>query len=225
MTGDTKILVVEDAPEFSQLLQSVFEREGHQVEVVETGGAAVDLTRTWQPDVVVLDLVLPGLDGIEVCRQIRTFSDCYVLMLTSRDEEIDKLVGLAIGADDYVTKPFSPKEVVARVGALLRRPRAAPGADERLEHGELRVDVVTREAHVGPDLVALTNIEFDLLATLLQRPGMVFTRSMLLEQVWGSDWGGDTHLVDVHVANLRKKIDLGEASHILTVRGVGYRLA
>ncbi len=224
------ILVVEDAPEFRQILEAALGREGYHVTFATTGEEALEIAEREDPTVVVLDVVLPGIDGVEVCRRFRTFSDAYVVMVTSRDEEVDRLVGLAVGADDYVTKPFSPRELVARIQAMLRRPRAAAAAPaddrgDRRTFGDLTVDLLAREVRVGDVDVSLTKIEFDLLATLTGRPEMVFSREMLLEQVWGPTWVGDGHVVDVHIANLRRKIDLDDRAHIKTVRGVGYRLA
>jgi DNA-binding response OmpR family regulator len=182
--------------------------------------------------VVVLDLGLPGLDGIEVCRQLRTFSDCYVVMLTARSDEVDKLVGLGMGADDYLTKPFSPRELVARVRVMLRRPRTGPAAaghalDEPPRvFGSIRVDVTAREVHVDGAAVELTRTEFDLLAALSARPRMAFSRRQLIEAVWGEGWVGDEHLVDVHVGHLRRKLgdDPAAPRFVRTVRGVGYRM-
>ena len=222
------ILVVEDAPEFVQLIQAALERGGdYRIEVATDGLSAIDMARELDPDLVVLDLGLPGADGIEVCREIRTLTNAYVLMLTGRDDEVDRLVGLAVGADDYVTKPFSAREVAARVQVLLRRPRTpvAPADDSAtIEVGDLRIDTLAREVTVDGDAVELTKLEFDLLATLAGRPEMVFTRQLLLESVWGGEWFGDDHLVSVHIANLRKKIDRDGRTHVTTVRGVGYRL-
>ena len=223
-----RILVVEDAPEFVQLIQAALERGGdYDIEVATDGLEAIDRAKAFDPDLVVLDLGLPGADGIEVCREIRTFTDAYVLMLTGRDDEVDRLVGLAVGADDYVTKPFSAREVAARVQVLLRRPRSPVAAAEQseiTELGDLRIDLLAREVAVDGDTIELTKLEFDLLATLASRPEMVFTRQLLLESVWGGEWFGDDHLVSVHIANLRKKIDHNGHKHIATVRGVGYRL-
>jgi two-component system alkaline phosphatase synthesis response regulator PhoP len=185
------------------------------------------MIRTERPDVVVLDVMLPGLDGVEVCRQLRAFSDAYVVMLTARAEEVDRIVGLSVGADDYVTKPFSPRELVARVKAMLRRPRGVGGAaDAPLTHrfGNLVVDEARHEAARAGAVVPLTHREFTLLAALASQPGRVFTREQLLERVWGDAYYDD-HVVDVHVGNLRKKIedDPSAPRFVETVRGVGYR--
>jgi DNA-binding response OmpR family regulator len=213
-----EILVVDDELPIVELVRGYLEREGYRVRAAHDGQAAVERVREDRPDLVILDLMLPGLDGIEVCRQIRTFSDAYVLMLTARSEEIDRIVGLSIGADDYLVKPFSPRELVARVKALLRRPRV--GSPPVLK--DLIVDAPRRMVTAHGASVALTTTEFDILALLASDPGVVLSRSQLLASVWGPEFVGDDHLVDVHVANLRRKIGDG---FIDTVRGVGYRLA
>lgn len=226
---DITILVVEDAPEFRVLVEAALSGEGWRVTMAEDGEAALVAAESDPPTLVVLDVGLPGIDGVEVCRRLRVFSDAYVIMLTARDEEVDRLIGLAVGADDYMAKPFSPRELVARVRAMLRRPRtAAPTAVEsgdRRVAGDLVIDMLAREVTLAGEEVGLTKIEFDLIASLVARPEMVFTREMLIEQVWGETWIGDGHVVDVHIANLRRKIDRDGRSHIKTVRGVGYRLA
>jgi DNA-binding response OmpR family regulator len=227
-TRPARILVVDDEPPIVELVGGYLEREGWEVVRAFDGPAALDAVRAADPDVVVLDVMLPGLDGIEVCRQLRTFSDAYVLMLTARGEEIDRIMGLTVGADDYLVKPFSPRELVARIKALLRRPRAGAGAvdpGERLPDG-LEVDEARRVVRVDGAVVELTALEFNLLAVLAREPGVVRTRATLLEQVWGAEYAGDDHLLDVHVANLRRKLRDEPASprFIETVRGVGYRL-
>ena len=225
----TTILVVDDEPNLVELLSDYLTREGFQALTAGDGIAALDLARAQQPDLVVLDVMLPGLDGIEVCRRLRQFSDAYVLMLTARAEEIDKLVGLAVGADDYMTKPFSPRELVARVKALLRRPRGQTGGDitsaAPLRIGDLVIDELRHEVTLNGRPLSLTVREFALLLTLAQHPGRVFTRAQLLERVWGAEYYDD-HVVDVHVANLRKKLEAEAPAidYIETVRGVGYRL-
>jgi DNA-binding response OmpR family regulator len=219
------VLIVEDAPEFQQLLQQVLGVEGYRVTTAGDGDRALEMARALDPDLVVLDLVLPGMDGIEVCRQLRGFSDAYILMVTSRTEEVDMLVGLAVGADDYLTKPFSPRELLARIGAMLRRPRSVETAKRVRMIGDLTIDIEAREVRVDGVDVELTRIEFDLLATLAANENRVHSRTALLEAVWGADWVGDTHVVDVHIANLRRKIDATGRKHIRTVRGIGYRLA
>jgi DNA-binding response OmpR family regulator len=226
----SKVLIVEDAPEFVEMLVPLLQREGYRTETVGDGETALARAQEFGPDVVVLDLTLPRLDGVEVCRQLRTFSDAYVIMLTARADEVDRVVGLEVGADDYMTKPFSPRELVARVRAMLRRPRQTDVAshaepDHRRRFGQLTVDPLGRSVTCGGEEIGLTRIEFDLLDTLSAKPAMVFSRAMLRELVWGSDWFGDDHVVDVHIANLRKKIDRPDhKSHIRTVRGVGYRM-
>lgn len=226
-----RALVVDDEPALADVVTSYLVRDGFEVEVALTGEDALAHARLLDPDVVVLDLGLPGIDGIEVCRQLRTFSDCYVVMLTARTEEIDKLVGLSVGADDYVTKPFSPRELVARIRAMLRRPRAAAtprshDAAPAIAVGDLTVDVAAREARVGGDLVPLTRTEFDVLASLASRPNAVMSRAALIEAVWGGAWVGDEHLVDVHVLHVRQKLGdtADQQRYVRTVRGVGYRI-
>lgn len=209
-----------------RLVGDYLRREGYRVQATGQGGEAVDLARACSPAVVVLDLGLPGLDGVEVCRQLRTFSDCYVIMLTARADEVDRLIGLSVGADDYVTKPFSPRELVLRVKAMLRRPRQQKAQPERWTSGELRVDSLAREVHVGDRQIELTRTEFELLATLIAEPAAVHSRRALIHRIWGEQWVGDEHLVDVHVGNLRKKLGdaPGSPRFIRTVRGVGYKL-
>ena len=225
-----RALVVDDEAPLVRLVQSYLEREGFEVATAADGEQAVEVARAWEPEVIVLDLMLPGVDGIEACRRIRTFSDAYVVMLTARTEEVDKLVGLGVGADDYVTKPFSPRELVARIRAMLRRPRAAAAAHERAapprRFGDLAVDPAAREVRLAGRLVELTRLEFDLLDALSERPRVVWSRRQLLERVWGPDWYGDDHVVDVHIANLRRKLgdDPSTPRYVRTVRGVGYRI-
>jgi DNA-binding response OmpR family regulator len=221
------VLVVDDEEPLARLVASYLTAAGYAVTAVGDGPEAVRAARESDPDVVVLDLGLPGLDGIEVCRQIRTFSDCYVLMLTARSDEIDRLVGLGVGADDYLTKPASMRELVARVQALLRRPRRPTGGSAPpLRFGPLDVDVSGREVHVDGVEVTLTRTEFDILAALATRPKVAFSRHQLIDAVWGENWVGDEHLVDVHIGHLRRKIgdDADSARFIRTIRGVGYRM-
>jgi DNA-binding response OmpR family regulator len=231
-----RALVVEDEQALAALVGSYLENDGFSVSVVHDGLDAVDTARRVDPDVVVLDLGLPGLDGLEVCRRLRTFSDAYVVMLTARSEEVDTLIGLSVGADDYMTKPFSPRELMARVQTMFRRPRAAAhgaattggtdGMDGALQFGALTVDPLGRDVWLDGEPVALTRTEFDLLATLAERPRMAFSRRQLIEAVWGPSWVGDEHLVDVHVGHLRRKLDDDptESRFVRTVRGVGYRM-
>jgi DNA-binding response OmpR family regulator len=215
---NARILLVDDETPILDLVRGYLEREGYAVSTVEDGLAAVEHVREQRPDVVVLDVMLPGLDGFEVLRQVRTFSDAYVLMLTARSDEMDRIVGLSVGADDYLVKPFSPRELVARVKALLRRPRVAPAGPT----SDLVVDSARRIVTVHGSPVTLTATEFDILALLAREPGVVVGRPDLLAGVWGPGFVGDDHLVDVHIANLRRKIGDG---FIETVRGIGYRLA
>lgn len=228
---DRRAVVVDDEQALARLVAGYLERDGFETVVCHDGLQAVDVLRDVDPDLVVLDLGLPGLDGVEVCRRLRTFSDCYVVMLTARADEVDTLVGLSVGADDYMTKPFSPRELVARVGALMRRPRhdvtlAPARGGTVLEVGALRIDVDAREVHLDGAPVPLTRTELDVLAALAARPERVLTRRALIDAVWGPGWVGDDHLVDVHVLHVRRKLgDTAEAQRFVrTVRGVGYRI-
>ncbi|MGB3829852.1 MAG: response regulator transcription factor [Ornithinimicrobium sp.] len=221
------MLVVEDDPPISRLVATYLEQEGFSVDVAADGETGVDLARSQRPDVVVLDVMLPGMDGIEVCRRIRMFSDAYVVMLTARTEEIDRLIGLSVGADDYLGKPFSPRELVARIRAMLRRPRTPEGdVQPPRRFGALQIDPMAREVRLNGDVVNLTRTEFDVMDALSARPRMAFQRRQLLEKIWGEDWFGDDHVIEVHVANLRRKLDDDPQSprYIRTVRGVGYRM-
>ncbi|WP_448059768.1 response regulator [Cellulomonas hominis] len=227
-----RALVVDDEEPLARLVAGYLEREGFAVDLAFDGHSAIRLALERSPEVIVLDLGLPGMDGIEVCRRVRTFSDAYVVMLTARTEEIDTLIGLSVGADDYVTKPFRPRELVARVTALLRRPRrASPTAVPAPEpvamtFGPLTIDPVGREIHLDGEPVALTRTEFDLLATLGSAPQRVFSRRALIAAVWGDEWVGDEHLVDVHLLHVRRKLSdtATEQRFVRTVRGVGYRM-
>lgn len=223
-----RILIVEDEKNLVKLLRGYFEREGFEVYQALDGGSALEIARKTDPEVVVLDWMLPGLSGMGVLRELRRFSQAYVIMLTARTEEVDRIVGLSGGADDYVTKPFSPGELVARIRAMLRRPRGGDSETRKpLEMGELTLDPESREVRLRGEPVNLTTLEFDLLSVLASRPGFVFSRSRLLERVWGENYFGSDHVVDVHVANLRKKIEEDPANPhcVETVRGVGYRFA
>jgi DNA-binding response OmpR family regulator len=230
-------VVVEDDPDIRELLVTVLGQAGFVVSDTSTGFDGLAAARRVDPDLVTLDLSLPDMDGIEVCRELRGFTDAYVVIITARSEEVDRLIGLEVGADDYLTKPFSPRELRARVAAMFRRPRLKDGApasgaasgDARpgsLRYGELELDPEAREARRGGELLGLTKLEFDLLATLLSNPHRVWPRDVLLEQVWRVDWLGDGHVVDVHMANLRRKLGDNPQSgrYIRTVRGIGYRL-
>lgn len=230
MSRRLRVLVVEDEVELAAVVASYFEHEGYLVETAVDGPTAVEKARESRPDLIVLDLMLPGFDGIEVCRQVRTFSDAYILMLTARDEEVDKIVGFAVGADDYLVKPFSPRELIARSKAILRRPRTqGEGTGQEtsstaLHFGDLTLNPASRIVSVGGVVVELTRTEFDLLEIMVESPKNIFSRRQLLEHVWGGDWYGEIHVVDVHVGHLRKKLtEAGLAeSAIRTVRGVGY---
>jgi DNA-binding response OmpR family regulator len=236
--GAYRALVVDDEVPLAQVVASYLEREHFDVDLAHNGIDALAIARQTDPDVVVLDLALPGIDGLEVCRQLRTFSDAYVVMLTARDTEVDTVVGLSVGADDYVTKPFSPRELVARIRAMLRRPRstaaqatadaAPPGATtaEPRVFGALTIDVDGRQVCVNGEPVMLTRTEFDVLAALSSRPAIVFSRRQLLEAIWGESWVGNEHLIDVHVGHLRRKLgdNAAEPRYVITVRGVGYRM-
>ncbi|WP_104524699.1 response regulator transcription factor [Blastococcus atacamensis] len=231
---EQSVLVVEDTEEIRELVVTVLERAGFAVRAVGTGGAALEEVRRNPPDLIVLDLGLPDADGTEVCRQIRAETACYVLMLTARAEEVDLLIGLAVGADGYMAKPFSPRELAARVQAMLRFPRTAPpvpsaaveAADSVRRLAELEVDEDSREVRVDGEIVDLTRTEFDLLAALASRPGRVLQRETLLREVWQTDWEGNLRLVEAHMSNLRRKLVAAglNSPEIKTVRGVGYRL-
>jgi DNA-binding response OmpR family regulator len=229
-SGRRTALVVDDEPDLVQLVAAYLEHEQFAVVTAADGEQAVALAREAVPDVIVLDLMLPRLDGVEACRRIRAFSDAYIIMLTAKGEEVDKLVGLSVGADDYLVKPFSPRELVARVHALLRRPRTGAARDDEeplRRFGDLEIDPAAREVRVAGAPVELTRLEFDLLDALSERPRLAFARAQLIDRVWGADWVGDDHLVDVHIAKLRRKLgdEATEPRYILTVRGVGYRMA
>jgi DNA-binding response OmpR family regulator len=223
-------MVVEDEEALGAIIRSYLEREGFEVHLAADGLTAVGLAREVDPDVMVLDLGLPVLDGVEVCRQLRAFSDAYVVMLTAREDEADTLLGLSVGADDYMTKPFSPRELVARVEAMLRRPRpmgsSAADAVPLRTFGALTIDPVGRDVWLDGTPVSLTRTEFDVLAALSARPRVAHSRRQLIDAVWGPSWVGDEHLVDVHVVRLRRKLrdDATEPRFVRTVRGVGYRM-
>jgi DNA-binding response OmpR family regulator len=230
-----KVLIVDDEVALATVIGSYFTRDGYEVSFAHDGPAAVAVAERVRPDLVLLDLMLPGFDGVEVCRRLRGFSDAYIMMLTARDDDVDKVVGLSVGADDYVVKPASPRELLARASAMLRRPRAmrglgsVPGRDDEPVRGvaDLVLDPVARTVVVAGGAVDLTRIEFDLLAVLTARPRAALTRRQLIDEVWGRDWFGDEHLVDVHIAHLRRKLgdDPNAARYVRTVRGVGYGLA
>lgn len=224
-----RALVVDDEQALARVLAGYLERDGFEVDLAFDGHSAVELARQGDPLVVVLDLGLPGLDGVEVCRQVRTFSDCYILMLTARGSEDDKISGLTLGADDYITKPFSIRELVTRVHAVLRRPRTSttpPQVTTPLIVGDLILDPVAHQVRVGETTVELTRTEFELLVALALRPGQALTRHDLVTEVWDTTWVGDERIVDVHIGNLRRKLgtDTRGRGFIDTVRGVGYRV-
>jgi DNA-binding response OmpR family regulator len=219
------ILVVEDEASIASFVALYLKNAGYGVRRAATGGEALASVAQARPDLIVLDLMLPDIDGVDVCRRIRQRSDIPILMLTARDEDVDKIIGLEVGADDYLTKPFNPRELVARVKSVLRR--AAP-AERRPEsrvitHGDLTIDAGRREVRVGDREVQLAPKEFDLLWELLDHSGLVLTRDQLLERVWGYTFAGDTRTVDVHVRQIRRKLE--DASPIVTVWGVGYKVA
>ena len=219
------VVLVEDDPNIASLVDMYLRQDGYRVFQASDGSTGLDLIKQHRPKIVILDIGLPGdVDGIQLCRELRAFSDVPVIMLTARDGEIDRIVGLELGADDYVTKPFSPRELVARVRAVLRRSDGASRATlpPILEVGQVEVDTARREVRLGGDPVSLTAREFDLLQYLAENLGLALSRRQLLDGVWGYDWVGDERTVDVHVLQLRKK--LGTALRVTTVRGVGYRL-
>jgi DNA-binding response OmpR family regulator len=214
-------VVIEDDEAIGALVVAYLERAGFQVVCEQTGEKGLDAVERHDPRVVVLDLALPDLDGLEVCRQLRASGPVPILILTARDEEVDRIIGLELGADDYVTKPFSPRELVARVRAILRRTEPAPEDSGTIELGDVQLDRRERRVAVAGSPVALRTLEFELLAELAENAGQVVTRDRLLERVWGLSFAGGTRTVDVHVAQLRKKLDRPDL--IETVRGVGYR--
>src|SRR5262247_2053350 len=218
------ILIVEDENSIASFVALYLKNAGYSVRTVANGADALDQVSSDPPALTILDLMLPDIDGIEVCRRIRKTSDVPILMLTARDEDVDKIIGLEVGADDYLTKPFNPRELVARVKSILRRstPDRKEVASATISHGDLTVDAGRREVTVGDEEIKLAPKEFDLLWELLDHRGLVLTRDQLLERVWGYTFAGDTRTVDVHVRQLRRK--LGEASPIVTVWGVGYKV-
>jgi DNA-binding response OmpR family regulator len=219
------VLVVEDEASIASFVSLYLKNAGYTVKAVANGSDALAQVEAEQPGLIILDLMLPDMDGIEVCRRIRQRRDVPILMLTARDEDIDKIIGLEVGADDYMTKPFNPRELVARVKSILRRstPDRRVSETAEIRHGDLHVDAGRREVHVGEEEIQLAPKEFDLLWELLDHRGVVLTRDQLLERVWGYTFAGDTRTVDVHVRQVRRK--LGDASPIVTVWGVGYKVA
>jgi DNA-binding response OmpR family regulator len=221
-----KVLVVDDEPTLVATLKYNLEREGYQVITAADGESGLSAARANRPDLIVLDLLLPVIDGFEVCRILRREMTTPILMLTAKTDEVDKVVGLELGADDYVTKPFSMRELIARVRALLRRAQTGPAAEtEVLTAGDLQVDLRRREASRGGKVLALKPKEYELLAFFLRNRGRAFSRDQLLNQIWGYDFVGDTRTVDVHIRWLRQEIEQepAEPTRLITVRGVGYR--
>lgn len=227
MAEDLRVLVVDDEVPLTGVVSSYLVREGFEASVAHSGPDAVDMARELRPDLIILDIMLPGFDGMEACRRMRQFTDAYIIMLTARDEEVDKVLGLSMGADDYLVKPFSPRELIARARAMLRRPRAGLLEQEGLAPmtvGGLSVNPESRLVQVDGQEVELTRTEFDLLAAMVARPKAALTRRQLIDAVWGEGWFGDEHVVDVHVGHLRTKLgdDANEPRFVRTVRGVGY---
>ena len=225
MTSQHSVLVVEDETSIATFVAAYLRNAGYSVKTAATAQVALIQLAGETPALVILDLNLPDGDGVELCRRIRKTSDVPILMLTARDEDIDKIIGLEVGADDYMTKPFNPRELVARVKSILRRaaPERRRTESEELQHGDLTINSGKREVHVGDEEIRLAPKEFDLLWELLDHRGIVLTRDQLLERVWGYTFAGDTRTVDVHVRQIRRK--LGDASPIVTVWGVGYKVS
>jgi DNA-binding response OmpR family regulator len=215
------IVVVDDESNIAELVELYLAREGYRVVTAGSGQGALDAVATARPRLVVLDVGLPDIDGLEVCRRLRRTSSIPVIFLTARDGEVDRILGLELGADDYITKPFSPAELVARVKAVLRRVDGGPAA-EVVQAGRVAIDLGRREVRVDDTVVEFTTKEFELLRFLAERPGLALSRQQILDGVWGYDWFGDARTVDVHIAQVRKKV--GDAVPITTVRGLGYRL-
>ncbi len=220
-----KILIVEDERNIASFVSMYLKKERYTVDIARDGAEALAKFESTKPDLMVLDLMLPDMDGLEICRQIRSSSDVPILMLTARDDDVDKIVGLEVGADDYLTKPFNPRELVARIKTILRRSAttARRPQEAAMEHGNVRIDAGRREVTVRGEQVQLAPKEFDLLWELLDHRGLVLTRDQLLERVWGYTFAGDTRTVDVHVRQLRRK--LGDDCPVATVWGVGYKVA
>ena len=219
----TKILVVDDEPNIVELARLYLKNEGYDVITAGDGRAAVDAVRQQSPDLMLLDIMLPAMDGWEVCKQVRQFSRVPIIMLTARGDDVDKIVGLEIGADDYMVKPFNPREMVARVKAVLRRSEGERPPTSLIEVGNVHLDTARHEVTIAEQPVTLRAKEFDLLAYLMQHPGLALSREQLLNAVWGYDYYGDTRTVDVHVAHIRDKL-AGSRVSVETVWGVGYKL-
>ncbi len=217
-----KVLIVEDDTQMAASTRSLLEREAFEVAVCPNAEDGLDRVRSQPPDLVVLDVHLPGIDGIEACRQLRTFSDAYIIMLTGLNTPADRVTGLSVGADDYMAKPYSPRELVARIRAMQRRPRAQARAAPIRRFGSLQIDPGGREVKVDDKAIDLSRTEFDLLDVLAAQPRTTLSRQQLLKMVWGENWFGADHVIDVHMSNLRRK--LGDHAYIKTVRGYGYKI-
>jgi two-component system, OmpR family, alkaline phosphatase synthesis response regulator PhoP len=219
-----KILIIDDEPSIHTVITAYLQAEGYEFLSAMDGQTGLQAARTFKPDVIILDVMLPGMDGVEVLTNLRRESNVYVIMLTARAEETDKIIGLSVGADDYLTKPFSPRELIARIKAVLRRLQSTnkmADSNSSLEFSHIHIDTSERRVWVDEQLIELTAVEFDLLVALAQHQGMVLSREQLLEKAWGYDYFGDTRVVDVHIGHVRQK--LGEDRFIETIRGVGYR--
>ncbi len=221
--ANEKVLVIDDEESIINLVTSYLEKEGYQVAAATEGPSGLKTARTFKPDIIVLDIMLPGMDGIELLTQLRRESNVYVIMLTAKTEETDKIIGLSVGADDYVTKPFSPRELTARIKAALRRLKLGDQPSDRnlLSFKHIRIDMGSRRVWMDDEEIELTAMEFDLLTVLAEHRGMVLSREQLLEKVWGHDYYGELRVVDVHIGHIRQKLE--DDRFIVTVRGVGYR--
>ncbi len=224
-THSRRLLVIEDSMPFQVLLRTVLEQASYSVEIASTGQVGLELVASWNPDLIVLDLGLPDMDGMDVCATIRDISDAFVVMLTGRSDDDSRFEGLTIGADAYVTKPFQPRELLVPIEVLLRRAEPKDVVPDSLDLGDLRIDRLARQVWVEGIETHLTKIEMAILHCLAIHAGEAVTRQDLITAVWGPHWVGDDHVISVHVANLRKKVDPGGAGRITTVRGIGYRLA
>ena len=218
------ILVVDDEKNIVQLARLYLNKEGYQVEAAYDGAQALEKAKTLRPALIILDIMMPEMDGLSVCKELRKTSNVPIIILTARDDDVDRIVGLELGADDYVTKPFNPRELVARVKAVLRRTSQEAPSQPVLEADSVRLDSASREVTIDGELVKMRAKEFDLLAAFLRYPGIVLNRERLLQLVWGTDYYGDTRTIDVHVAWLREKLARAERVNIQTVWGVGYKL-
>ncbi len=222
--ANARILIIDDEPSIHTVVTAYLKAEGFEYLSANDGPSGLKAAKSFKPDIIILDVMLPGMDGIELLTHLRRESDVYVIMLTARTEETDKIVGLSVGADDYLTKPFSPRELIARIKAALRRLQGGAGSAEGasiLTFAHLRIDLSERRVWLTQQLIDLTAIEFDLLVVLAQNQSMVLSREQLLEKVWGYDFVGDTRVVDVHIGHIRQK--LGDVELIETIRGIGYR--